>query len=148
MVQETPFPDSTFRGVVAYEVFEHLSPEDGEKMLGELYRIIKPGGCLLLSTINDLSLDRRVSRLLGRKEKPSLEEHFNEISYLELQENIEKTGFIIERLEGVGIVPLMWRMQRFLPFPLVQDWNIAQAKNYPQIASETLVIAIKPDNIF
>lgn len=43
-----PFKDKTFDKVVASEVFEHL--EDDQVALMEIFRILKPGGILVIST--------------------------------------------------------------------------------------------------
>jgi len=41
-----PFPDESFDGVFCEHVLEHFSPEDGERLAHETYRILRPGGCL------------------------------------------------------------------------------------------------------
>ena len=45
-----PFADETFDAVVSIEVIEHV--EHPEKMASEMARVLKPGGCLILSTPN------------------------------------------------------------------------------------------------
>jgi SAM-dependent methyltransferase len=42
-----PFPDHSFDGVVSFEVFEHIF--NIEQVLGEIHRVLKPNGRLLLS---------------------------------------------------------------------------------------------------
>lgn len=42
-----PFPDESFDSVVCTQVFEHL--ENPEKSAREIYRVLKPGGYLLLT---------------------------------------------------------------------------------------------------
>lgn len=45
-----PFPDSTFDSVTTFDVIEHLKvPED---LLPEIYRVLKPGGTMFISTPN------------------------------------------------------------------------------------------------
>ena len=39
-----PFPDATFDGVFCEHVFEHFSLEDGERLSGEILRLLRPGG--------------------------------------------------------------------------------------------------------
>lgn len=139
LVQELPFVSNKFSGISAFEVYEHVPPEDGSLMLGEIYRILKPGGLFVLSTLNRKSLARRIF-----PDASTVEAHFNEVAYDQLQENIRKAGFKIEEVKGIGLVPLMWRAQRFLPFPSLQDWNIQAGARLPSISSATLVIAQKP----
>lgn len=44
---EFPFPDSTFDSVVTFQVLEHVP--DPEFFIGEIHRVLKPGGVLLLT---------------------------------------------------------------------------------------------------
>ena len=43
-----PFEDDYFDACVSFEVFEHVF--DGQKVLGELRRVLRPGGTLLITT--------------------------------------------------------------------------------------------------
>lgn len=45
-----PFKDNTFDTVVSWEVLEHIPKNTEEKMFSEIYRVLKPGGHLFLST--------------------------------------------------------------------------------------------------
>lgn len=58
-----PFEDNFFDGVIGLEIIEHLA--DTDHFLKEIYRVLKPGGKLLLSTPNALSLPRRILTLIG-----------------------------------------------------------------------------------
>lgn len=64
-----PFPDATFDGAWADRVFQHL--EDPERALGELVRVTKPGGRIVVADpdydtqvvdVDDQELARRVLR--------------------------------------------------------------------------------------
>jgi len=46
--QALPFPDNSFGVVICREVLEHV--KDPKQVLAELYRVLQPGGTLLLST--------------------------------------------------------------------------------------------------
>jgi len=59
-----PYPDDDFDLVFAGEVIEHLY--DTDFFVSEIHRVLKPGGTLILTTPNILSLGRRLSYLLGR----------------------------------------------------------------------------------
>jgi SAM-dependent methyltransferase len=58
------FPDGSFDTVYASHVLEHLSAGDGRRCLGEIRRVLAPGGQVLLS-VPDLVA---VSRLLDQPE--------------------------------------------------------------------------------
>ncbi|MDX6689275.1 MAG: hypothetical protein QOG15_732 [Solirubrobacteraceae bacterium] len=72
-LEKTPYPlrDQTFDAVLLTEVFEHLR-EYPITALHEARRILKPGGCLYLTTPNAAYLRNRVQLLLGRNTASSL----------------------------------------------------------------------------
>ncbi|MBN2012999.1 methyltransferase domain-containing protein [candidate division KSB1 bacterium] len=47
-----PFPDQSFDVIVSIETYEHIPPELAVRFLAEAKRILKPGGCLIISTPN------------------------------------------------------------------------------------------------
>ncbi|MFC1848271.1 methyltransferase domain-containing protein [Chloroflexota bacterium] len=49
-IQPFPFKDNTFEYVFSEHQIEHLSYEEGLFMLGECYRILKPGGKIRIAT--------------------------------------------------------------------------------------------------
>jgi 2-polyprenyl-3-methyl-5-hydroxy-6-metoxy-1,4-benzoquinol methylase len=57
-----PFPDASCDAAVSLEVIEHV--EDQQAFLREIARIVKPGGVVIVSTPNVLSLTSRVRTLL------------------------------------------------------------------------------------
>ncbi len=99
---EFPYPDGTFDVVVFSELVEHLAINP-VWALAEMHRVLKPGGHLILSTPNALSLERLDSVVRGRR--PSVDQyspafgygarHNREYSALELYWLLD-TGFDIE----------------------------------------------------
>ncbi len=59
-----PYPDEHFRTVLCCELIEHL-PGDPMHMMAEINRILKPGGHLVLTTPNIVSLRAMSALLLG-----------------------------------------------------------------------------------
>ncbi len=59
-----PYKSGFFDVVVAAEVIEHL--KDTDHFLDEIYRVLKTGGFLVLTTSNLVSFGRRIMYLLGR----------------------------------------------------------------------------------
>ena len=45
-----PFPDATFEAAYALHILEHLTPGEATSLVGELYRVLKPGGLVRIST--------------------------------------------------------------------------------------------------
>lgn len=44
--QRFPFPDNCFEGIFCEHVLEHFNLENGQRLLSESYRVLRPGGCL------------------------------------------------------------------------------------------------------
>jgi SAM-dependent methyltransferase len=102
-----PFDDETFDAVLSIEGIEHL--ENGYGYLRELRRVLKPGGHLILTTPNIVSLRSRV-RFLGsgfyhrdgrplREAAPSPFHHIGLSTFSELRYALHVSGF---RLAGVS----------------------------------------------
>lgn len=49
-VTALPWPDASFDRVLSGDVIEHLDPADGEAMLREAHRVLRPGGRLVVHT--------------------------------------------------------------------------------------------------
>lgn len=64
-----PYESGRFDVVHANQVIEHLHDTDG--FLGEIRRVLKPGGCAILSTNNLASWHNVVSLLLGFQPMPA-----------------------------------------------------------------------------
>lgn len=101
---EFPYPDASFDVVIFSELVEHLAINP-VWALAEMHRVLRPGGHVILTTPNALSLERLDSVVRGRR--PSVDQyspafgygarHNREYSALELQ-SLLATGFDIETL--------------------------------------------------
>ena len=60
-VEQLPFPDATFDGILCSSVLEYL--DSPSVALTEFRRVLKPNGCLLVSVPNSHSLVRGLQRL-------------------------------------------------------------------------------------
>ncbi|MGA2586893.1 MAG: class I SAM-dependent methyltransferase [Candidatus Aminicenantales bacterium] len=49
-VRKLQFSDNYFDKVISSVFFEHLSPEDNALVLKEAYRVLRPGGALIIKT--------------------------------------------------------------------------------------------------
>lgn len=87
-----PFGESTVDVVANLQVIEHLWDQAG--FLAECYRVLRPGGRLLITTPNRLTFSP------GR-DAPLNPFHTKEFSPAELAELIGAARFTVERLEGL-----------------------------------------------
>jgi len=107
-----PLPDATAEVVVCAETIEHV--ENPRRLLRELVRLLRPGGLLLATTPNQLSLSSLLC-LVGRgqfqwfQQSPGLyPAHISALLPIDLERIARESG--LERVEllysGAGRVPL------------------------------------------
>jgi SAM-dependent methyltransferase len=139
-----PFPDGHFDYLISMEGIEHV--QDRHKVLAEFRRVLKPGGTLLISTPNLLSLRARLAyaRAGPRTFKAHLDEytgvwgrspdgtrlyhgHAFLINYFQLRYSLHHTGFRIRQLlrsttspTSVALLPLLY------PWVALCTWRILQ----------------------
>lgn len=96
---DIPAPDYSFDAVVAGEFIEHLYAGDVAKTLAEVFRVLKIGGRLLLTTPNPEDIKRRLRHqtVLGGAH---LSQHFAHVLKLQLM----MTGFSNVKIYGSGKV--------------------------------------------
>src|SRR6187431_3360324 len=63
-VTALPFPDASFDRALCLDVLEHLAYEEQPRALAELFRVLRPGGELLVSIPNLAHLQSRIQFLL------------------------------------------------------------------------------------
>ena len=93
-----PQPDDTYDAVINTQVLEHVS--DPLAVLQELYRVIKPGGVLLLSVPLNAPLHGEPW-------------HFLHFTHYGISELAQRTGFEMLRCEKVG--GAFWTLSKRLP---------------------------------
>ncbi|MDP3956274.1 MAG: class I SAM-dependent methyltransferase [bacterium] len=59
---EAKFPDGSFDAIVSYHVLEHVP--DPQALLREMYRVLKPGGSVVIEVPHATGIDARFSRRL------------------------------------------------------------------------------------
>lgn len=67
-----PFEDGSFEIVYSEHMFEHILPMDGSMFLKEMYRILKPGGVLRITTPD---LEKYLTGYVNRKTDSFLQGH-------------------------------------------------------------------------
>jgi ubiquinone/menaquinone biosynthesis C-methylase UbiE len=104
-----PFTDNMFDRVFSGDVIEHLNYNDAIKMLQEAFRILKPGGFLLIHTTPNIifskfvyPLARPFLKLIDRQTIKAIDEqfkimrhlHLHEFNLFSLKKIAKKAGFI------------------------------------------------------
>lgn len=133
-------PENYFDYVLAFQVIEHI-PKDS-KLLTEIYRVLKPGGKLIITTPNKLrSLSRNpwhIREYEFREFNTLLSKHFDEVSisgvfgnHTILQyyhENVKA----IKRLERLDFFRLRERLPRWC---LILPYNFLNRLNRKKLSS-------------
>ncbi len=98
-----PFGNNTFDIVVSSEVIEHtIAPLES---IAELYRVLKPGGVLILTTPNKLWF---FSIWIANKLKLRSYYGFeNWISWQTLKREATRNGFKVEKMVGIHLFPFV-----------------------------------------
>jgi SAM-dependent methyltransferase len=98
ILPEAKFPDASFDVVTMMHVIEHVP--DPTDTLNEIFRILKPGGMLVMETPR---YDTLMFKLLGRRERSlSCEGHIYFFTTRTLRQISKKAGFTVEREDMVG----------------------------------------------
>jgi len=85
-----PFADGTFQTVVMNQVIEHLEPAVGRTAVGEAFRVLRPGGMLLITSPS----------LYNKNERTADPTHINMLAPSTLAAMLRAAGFTtIERFD-------------------------------------------------
>jgi ubiquinone/menaquinone biosynthesis C-methylase UbiE len=110
-----PYGNAAFDRATCLDVLEHLTFEEQPKAIAELFRVIRPGGELLVSVPNLAHLQSRMHfLLLGRLiHTASLEKHPGDRPAGEYIEMARRAGFrLVERRGIFPTVPILTRWIR------------------------------------
>lgn len=92
-------PVGNYDLVIFAEVVEHLYT-DPNLVLKSIYKMIRPGGFLLLQTPNAVSIDKRIKMMWGKNPYqfilPGRQNHFREYTRRELINYLENCGYQID----------------------------------------------------
>ena len=124
-IETDPFPyaDESFDVVIFSELIEHLGVNP-VRALAEIHRVLRPGGVVVVTTPNALSLERLATFLRGGSQMVDRysplfgygARHNREYNPHELRALLEGTGFAIEAMvtRDLAAVPQAERWQRAL----------------------------------
>lgn len=121
LVDELAFETSSFDRISCLEVIEHVHPEQGRAVFSTFYRLLSPGGRLLISTPNmhsywpalEWALDR-----LGLVPTMEGEQHVAGYYPRSLQTLGEETGFRLVETRTLFVVS---------PWVALANWRVAKA---------------------
>lgn len=152
--ERLPYDDASFEILSCLEGIEHL--EDQFAFLRECWRVLRPGGRLLLSTPNILGMASRwrffwtgffplATKPMNEHRKAPIHDHIHLITYYGLRYILRTTGFTItgvttDRIRKYGLlhswaVPLVWAATR-LAFR--QETDPRQAQSNAEIGAHML----------
>jgi SAM-dependent methyltransferase len=136
-----PFASGSFDVVTSFDVIEHVPLDVAGVLLAEAFRVLRPGGCLLVTTPNSRSLRNRV---LGHHPDPK---HYFEFAAGELVQAVRDARFTAIRLEGRYIPPPLPRIEHFasvFPFRGLFRALVRAGRRYPSLSDKLVVLAAKP----
>ncbi len=105
----------TYDAIAMFELIEHLSYEDVDKLLHAAYGLLAPGGCLLVSTPNPLHPERYFSDASHKQHWPAHD----------LYALLRHVGFAKADIEMLGVVYMpLGRLRRGLTYCRNLAWRV------------------------
>jgi 2-polyprenyl-3-methyl-5-hydroxy-6-metoxy-1,4-benzoquinol methylase len=135
-VHETPFQDGAFDAAILSETLEHV-PDDLERpTLDEVFRILRPGGHLLMSVPNAASL---FTRYQGWRTGTPIDhpQHLRTYTHATVRRLLEGSGFQIEHaIRVLATDQPPWRARA--------AWAIDRVTIRPEWSLKVAFLAVKP----
>jgi len=146
-----PFPDATFDRVLFLDVLEHLV--DRDRALEEVYRVLRPGGTLLLSVPNANTGWKRRFRAAGI---PSLADRDHKVEFTpeDLRGQLARLGFVLTGCLRPAVYDTIWAGMIDLSggislrlYRRLLRWKIAMAERRPEDTTGFRAVWTKPESV-
>jgi len=156
--RDMPFDDDTFGSIISVSVIEHITEVD--KVFKEAYRVLRPGGTLLITVETDEVDGNGIYRpLLKRIGLTGMSDFLNDVyngvfhretllTKAEWRSRIEDAGFVIERADDIISRRIVKLFNIFLITAVpaqVLRYTIGTRKIYrPKFATDILTAVFRP----
>ena len=91
------YGDASFDLVYSGQSIEHVTPEEGDRVLAEVHRVLRPGGYLAVDTPN--------ARACRAQQREFIDpDHKVEYTHPEMAEKFQRAGFSIREAKGLNYV--------------------------------------------
>jgi ubiquinone/menaquinone biosynthesis C-methylase UbiE len=147
--------DDTFDYIVTFQVIEHI--EDDNEFIKEAHRVLKPGGKLILTTVNrKYSLSRNpwhVREYLAGELKSLILKHFSKIETKGVHGNTKVMDYYeenkrsVEKITRFDIFNLQYRLPRWM-LQIPYDIANRMSRNIIQKSDNQLVTGITHEDYF
>jgi predicted SAM-dependent methyltransferase len=106
LLKGIPFGDNMFEAVYHSHVLEHFQKKDGEKLIAECYRVLKPGGICRIAVPDLEQIARNYIKYLeaAMRDEPGAREKYN-WTMLEMYDQVVRTkggGEMVEYISDVS----------------------------------------------
>jgi predicted SAM-dependent methyltransferase len=97
MTDLTRYSDASFDLVYSGQSIEHVTREEGDDVLAEVHRLLRPGGYLAIDTPNAVACRAQQAEFIDP-------DHKVEYTHAEMTAKLEKAGFAIREAKGLNYV--------------------------------------------
>lgn len=142
------FPDATFDAVYSSHVLEHLTPEQGERLLREAFRVLRPQGVLRLVVPDLESIARlylqKLERAIGGDTTAEADYDWMMLEFLDQTVRSSTGGGMKAYLFGDSVPNLPWVLDRLGE----EGEHLLKARQLPQQTLGQRLRTLTPARLF